>query len=255
MSAPSHDMVWALANARYLFFSRDRGATWALRSLPDGSIVDVSFISETVGWVESRDGPTAVTLWRTTDGAASWQVARTLSDLQSGEVLTGLTLVNGQRAFVTGIRAGQAPVVYRTADGGATWSRSAPVPASAGQAAVAGPVLVAGAELLVAVGSEVFRSLDGGTTWPQIGAGPNGTPIGALVTAMRWVSSPGRDGVATDDAGHTWQPWAMSYSQAAPVRPEIAFADASVGYATVRGSLQRTDDAGATWVMLATPGT
>ena len=35
----------------------------------------------------------------------------------------------------------------------------------------------------------------------------------------------------------------------------VVFGDASVGYATARGSIQRTTDGGATWAQLRTPGT
>ena len=33
------------------------------------------------------------------------------------------------------------------------------------------------------------------------------------------------------------------------------FGDASVGYATVRGAIQRTTDGGAHWITIKTPGT
>jgi len=49
--------------------------------------------------------------------------------------------------------------------------------------------------------------------------------------------------------------FAVSPSQAAPVAPQTTFGDSLVGYATVRGSIQRTVDGGAHWVMIKTPGT
>jgi hypothetical protein len=43
------------------------------------------------------------------------------------------------------------------------------------------------------------------------------------------------------------------YSQAAAIPPVVIFADPMVGYATVRGSIQRTGDGGAHWTLLRTP--
>ncbi len=37
--------------------------------------------------------------------------------------------------------------------------------------------------------------------------------------------------------------------------PFVVFGDAEVGYATVRGSIQRTVDGGAHWERIDTPGT
>jgi photosystem II stability/assembly factor-like uncharacterized protein len=55
--------------------------------------------------------------------------------------------------------------------------------------------------------------------------------------------------------GATWHAFTFDYSQAAPIAPEIVFGDPLVGYATVRGAIQRTVDGGAHWTQLKTPGT
>jgi photosystem II stability/assembly factor-like uncharacterized protein len=57
------------------------------------------------------------------------------------------------------------------------------------------------------------------------------------------------------NAGKTWHLYPSDYSQAAPVAPQIVFSDPLVGYATVRGSIQRTIDGGPHWTYLKTPGT
>jgi len=49
--------------------------------------------------------------------------------------------------------------------------------------------------------------------------------------------------------------YTTDYSQAAPIAPQIVFGDAMVGYATVRGEIQRTTDGGAHWTKIKTPGT
>ncbi|HTJ59582.1 MAG TPA: hypothetical protein VL333_00155, partial [Candidatus Saccharimonadales bacterium] len=59
----------------------------------------------------------------------------------------------------------------------------------------------------------------------------------------------------TTDGGATWHSFTTDYQQAAPVPPVITFGDAQVGYATVRGAIQRTIDGGAHWSAIRTPGT
>jgi photosystem II stability/assembly factor-like uncharacterized protein len=59
----------------------------------------------------------------------------------------------------------------------------------------------------------------------------------------------------TTDGGASWHAYTSDYSQAAPIAPEVVFGDANVGYATVRGEIQRTTDGGARWSKIKTPGT
>ena len=52
-----------------------------------------------------------------------------------------------------------------------------------------------------------------------------------------------------------WHTYATDYQQGAvPVSPNVVFASASVGYAAVRFSLQRTVDGGEHWTALRMPG-
>ena len=73
------------------------------------------------------------------------------------------------------------------------------------------------------------------------------------MTASRWIEliSPSQSSETTD-GGQSWHTLNTDYSQAAPVAPQIVFADANVGYATVRGEIQRTLDGSAHWEMIKT---
>jgi photosystem II stability/assembly factor-like uncharacterized protein len=59
----------------------------------------------------------------------------------------------------------------------------------------------------------------------------------------------------TTDGGATWHKYTTDYSQAAPITADFVFGHADFGYATVRGAIQRTMDAGAHWTTIKTPGT
>jgi photosystem II stability/assembly factor-like uncharacterized protein len=102
----------------------------------------------------------------------------------------------------------------------------------------------------------VFRSADGGATFTYVSTVPGSEGAFAYVTATRWLLiAPARSSMETTDGGASWHAYTTSYSQAAPIDPEVIFGDATVGYATVRAQIQRTSDGGADWATIKTPGT
>jgi photosystem II stability/assembly factor-like uncharacterized protein len=183
-----------------------------------------------------------------------------------------IRFADAQRGFIGAFDPNGSPLVYRTADGGRTWTASQRFGDPPGFTTRTGGGTTLGIGRVAAFGSTLlvtafptnpttgkvyaYRSTDGGATWTYTTTAPNGTQDLAFVTATRWlqISSPG-DSKETTDGGATWHAFATTYQQAAPVGPAVVFGDASVGYATARGSIQRTTDGGATWAQLRTPGT
>jgi photosystem II stability/assembly factor-like uncharacterized protein len=165
------------------------------------------------------------------------------------------------------------PVIYRTADGGRTWaaSRLADPPGfisrPAGFTLRPGVVRAFGAARLVeATGliedqqppqrRYVFASTDEGATWTYRVTAPDPDSQVVFLTATHWFQlSSGAVPKETTDGGVTWQAFTTDYKQAAPIAPSIVFGDAQIGYATVRGTIQRTVDGGAHWTSIRTPGT
>jgi photosystem II stability/assembly factor-like uncharacterized protein len=102
----------------------------------------------------------------------------------------------------------------------------------------------------------VYESDDGGASWNYSATRPLvGASIG-LATATHWLQliNPSQS-QETSDAGATWYPSSSDYSQAAPIPPDVVFGWPDVGYATVRGAIQRSVDGGQHWMVLHTPGT
>lgn len=274
ISTPSSNVVWVLVGGEILFRSIDRGESWDQRGLPPaGDPFMISFLSDREGWVTtigSTGGacPDNYGIWRTTDGGANYQQVE--SDGLTGNACTGaLTLVDPTLAFLSGGGNETDPFMYRTTDGGASWTALTPpsVAGAPGSALSLGAVEAFGTTLLMQVidwrntppQRAVYRSTDNGTTWSFAAAIPTGqvpASVG-LATATRWfVLGDGPSSAQeTTDAGATWHPYTTDYQQAAPVGPALYFADANVGYATVRGIIRRTLDGGAHWTQLATPGT
>lgn len=295
VSSPVAGVVWAFVGGSLLFRSRDGGATWEQRPLPSvgpGPNGGAAFGSDQDGLVLQVGSPATqcmaqgARMWRTSDAGATWmQVPEVRSNIgltasagiEVGQCKGPLSFVDAKRGFVGAVDRNSAPMIYRTTDGGVSWSPSQRLPDPAGFRTQVGFTLGVGAVhavgstlLLQASGSNlntagtastvqnfVFRSTDGGATWMPLAAVPSDVPVSvAFVTATRWLRliAPGQS-VETTDAGVSWHAYASDYGQAAPVPPVVVFADANVGYATVRGSIQRTVDGGAHWVPIRTPGT
>jgi photosystem II stability/assembly factor-like uncharacterized protein len=288
VSAPSSDVVWILVAATRLFRSIDRGATWEERFAwlgPCCSGREISFIDDREGWLASAGQPgtqctfQSVGIAQSVDAGATWDqffvpVPPSSTDptgLAGRQCKTGLVFADARRGFLSGGDPNAPPMVFRTVDGGRSWTASRPLPDPPGfTTRGAGFVLQAGrvhpfaATLLVAASASIdgrqttyaFRSVDGGASWTYVATFPEPGGAVAFVTASRWlqITMPGGS-KETTDSGATWHDFTTDYSQAAPIAPVIVFADALVGYATVRGGIQRTVDGGAHWTGLATPGT
>jgi photosystem II stability/assembly factor-like uncharacterized protein len=270
ISAPSGTVVWVLVAGSRLFRSSDRGETWVERSVPAGvRNAEVAFADDTNGLLLSVANPAtdcqsqALSIRKTAAGAASWPQAAA-GGIAVTRCKRGLASADATHAFFTASTPTDPVVIYRTADVGATWTASTPLPAAPGETAVFAlpgrPKAFGSVVLLDASGGQqskdVFRSTDGGATFAFASKVPTFEGTVAFVTATRWVQiAPPSSSMETTDGGVSWHAYTTDYSQAAPIAPDIVFGDASVGYATVRGAIQRTTDGGAHWTTIKTPGT
>ncbi len=276
LAAAGNGVVWMLVAVTHLFRSTDRGETWTERAPPPLSAnVEIAFVSDTDGWAAQIGSPAtqcqsqSVAIWHTTDGALTWQRLDG-SGIADAQCKTGLAFVDAQHGFLSAYDPNSAPVIYRTADGGKTWAASSRLPdppgfttAPGGFTLRPGPVADFGSALFVyAVGQSngtektyVFRSSDGAASWTYASTAPDDHEAVTFVTPARWLQIAPPQPEETTDNGASWHAFATDYMQAAPISPQIVFADADTGYATVRGDLTRTTDGGAHWTALKTPGT
>lgn len=280
VSTPFASVVWALMENQYLYRSTDRGKTWHQRPLPPSDVFpqpEISFVSDTEGWLTTGGVPETqcngemVAIWHTTDAGATWRLLGS-TGIRYSQCKGQLSFVDANRGFIEGSDPNHAPVIYHTSDGGQTWVASKPLPDPPGFKTQGGitlqPGLVRsfGSTLLVPATGQlasgngaqyVFRSTDGGATWSYL-AGTRAYGTIALVTASRWIQLlPPGGARETTDAGASWHPYPSDYTQAAPIAPQLVFADSRVGYATVRGSIVITLDGGLhwDWTAIKSPGT
>jgi photosystem II stability/assembly factor-like uncharacterized protein len=278
VSAPSAEVVWSLFAGYDLLRSTDGGNMWVRRPLPPvaggGGIPEMSFVSAQEGWwakagvPETQCNGQGVQIWHTTNGAATWSQVGT-KGLGYEYCKQGLSFVDATHGFLAAWDPNHSPTIYRTIDGGGTWS-GATLPDPPGFVTQAGGVSLRaglvkgfGGTLLVAAswGGErneyVFRSTDGGASWTYVATISNRPGGLAFVTASRWLKI-GNDSSAfeTTDAGKTWHSFATDYSDAVSASREpsvFVFVDELVGYGTFHGAVRRTVDGGSHWITLKTP--
>ncbi|MDQ2950818.1 MAG: hypothetical protein M3R54_00990 [Chloroflexota bacterium] len=276
IAAAGNGVVWALVANSRLFRSADRGDTWFERTVPSNVPVNsIAFVNDREGWILAASSAGAqcqvqsVVIYRTSDGAATWQRIDPQGIADSG-CKESLAFNDATHGYLSAWDQNSAPRVFRTTDGGTTWNGAAPLADPPGFTTGVGVALrAAGVADFVSVtlvttlgiqgGREVdyiYRSSDRGTSWAYVTAAPLAGLAPVMITPQRWLQiSPPATAQETTNGGVSWHPFVTDYSQAAPVAPQIVFGDAVTGYATARGSIQRTTDGGAHWTSLRTPGT
>lgn len=276
LSAPSRDVVWALVADQALFLSTDHGTTWQKRSLPAqvGLPPSISFVNDREGWLLSASSPETqceaqlAELWHTTDGAQTWKdLGERIDKTQCKD---GIWFLDSRHGFVTASDTNQRPTVYRTEDGGETWAFST-VPdnplfttASGGFTLHVNWIKSFGQTIyLEASGSQddaswhdrdfIYTSSDGGATWQWKQKLASRDTV--MVTESRWLQfTP--DIMESVNGGQAFGLYQTDFTPLSPVLggTRVTFADATVGYATGRGSMERTVDGGAHWKIVPTPG-
>ncbi|HEY7177109.1 MAG TPA: hypothetical protein VH442_19515, partial [Micromonosporaceae bacterium] len=169
-------------------------------------------------------------MYKSTDAGATWTHMGLDETGRIGKILIDPTNADVVYACALGRTTGpqQERGVYRTSDGGKTWTRALFADPNTGCSGLAmdatNPnVLLAGmwqvemhtwAEMSGGPGSAVYKSTDGGATWKKLASGLPKSPVGKIDVAI------------------------------APSNPQRAYA---LIQTADQGSLWRSEDAGATW--------
>lgn len=287
-AAPSASTVVASDGTGNLHRSADGGLTWALAFVSPGPSIGF-FSTAAPAFVDAQTGYFgfgAGYVIRTTDGGATWQQiscgsGATVSafdrfangDLvavgEGGRVLTReagaprwrlratLGTSNLEAVQVLGaqevVAVDQTGRVFRSADGGATWSPFASSPPALSAAdlhfssALDGWVVGQGFS-----GAALFHTVDGGATWTPV---PDfqGTYVAVdFVGANGWALAVYGTLWRTTDGGASWSEHELPGNALALY--DVDFWSGAVGYAVGgSGYAARTDDGGASWQLLPTP--
>lgn len=143
---------------------------------------------------------------------------------------------------------GEAGKLFRSLDGGITWSNSL-----VGTQTLRSVYAQGSNVLTVGDGGIYHRSSDGGTSWASSTLN-GGATMRAMVfqgATQGWVAGNGGTILHTSDGGSAW---VSQISGTTSTLYALAFSDALTGYAAGEGGvILKTVDGGATWVPLAGP--
>lgn len=276
--APSTNVVWALMDYQALFVSQDQGRSWEMRTLPmpfGGVRPVISFITNREGWLLRPGVPAtqceeaSADLWHTTDGAMTWQQLKVTS-IDKGQCKDGIWFVDAKHGFIAAHDPNHPPTIYRTSDGGNSWTPAVlPDPpdfkSSAGGFELAAVWIKAfGSTLYLEAFDDqsdpatshqyLFTSADG-AAWAWKQKVPPRAPVMVTETRLLLLTGPGTPMESTN-GGQQWHPYTtdLILDSLDFGGTTVVFADSQVGYETGSGALQRTTDGGAHWVRIATPG-
>ena len=217
----------------------DDGARPRLAPGQPANLVRINMLDANLGWAVGHpaNDPSEY-LFRTSDGGQTWVDVSPPIPAGTPWAATASFLDNSY-AWVTFADPAAPPltnapaVVWRTADGGQTWTASQPLNLSDAEYSAPSDLLFADTQrgwLLTHVGAGMnhdyvmlFVTSDGGQTWERIAdplsTAPTGLPmscgktgLGFLTPDLGWVTgdchgvAPGVYFHATTDAGRSWQP-------------------------------------------------
>ncbi|MCA3214769.1 MAG: hypothetical protein ING39_05035, partial [Burkholderiales bacterium] len=194
--------VTLLERGGYVGRSGDGGATWQGFGQPARTL---SMLDADRAFATLQVGGTASVL-RTDDGGQSW----TEVGNQTGDLLTGIAMVNNGVGVLIGTRSGQ-PQVFHTTNGAALWEPVPGLPSGFWPSSVRAlsPAPLADASTaVILVGSNdgrILRTVNGGTSWLTLSPG-----IGGVVRQIARIDASTAIAAADDglwrstDAGLNW---------------------------------------------------
>jgi photosystem II stability/assembly factor-like uncharacterized protein len=274
---------WALT-ATGLLLTSDFGATWRAgavpRPSPVGGVLGIGFADAGHGWLATLDSAnaqaTTFDVWRTSDGAQTWQRTALAEGANRSETMgrVELAILDAGHLFLIvegGMPDGYVSDLYETGDGGVTWSASRTTgPGLVGDLAFAdgvSGVLAGGAD-----GTRLYRTGDAGRSWHALTVTLPPDAAGRVLRVDRptfWtagdgalLAGSGTEAGLTDatvmrtaDGGASWSPVAGFRLSSAEQDPRVALVGPEDWLAMPGPSTRLwTGDSGRTWSRGASVG-
>ncbi|WP_282786461.1 T9SS type A sorting domain-containing protein [Flavobacterium croceum] len=259
----------AFAAKAQSWVSQATGFDTASRGLTQIQIVDANTV-----WGLAFDGATTTNIvqefTRTTDGGSNWTPG-TIDVGDTNKEINSISAVNGQTAWVSAlVGADGNGVIYKTSNGGATWTQQNASGYSTTGSSFLNGVYFFNANNGVAYGDpvgtefEVYTTSNGGTTWtpvlvaniPNPASGEYGyNAIPTVAGGVLWFTTNKGKLYKTTDMGITWTKLNTPLTDfgATAVNGKVFFSDANNGYilgtsdSGTTYKLYKTTNGGTTW--------
>lgn len=216
-SFPEASKAYFSTNAGILYRSSDLGTTMdPLYSNTNFQFNDVSTVGKDSIWVVGYNSSAASTLrtskiFRSVNNGVSFQEMGAFPVGATSPNLTKLAFPSRTVGYAAGTRGG----VFRTSDGGMTWTNISPFP-SLNATMTYKEVFALNENTVFVTGNGfprkvVYRSVDGGATWTNITSNIDALGVGNLNGILMhdvnngYVVSPGGVLLVTNNGGTSWQ--------------------------------------------------
>jgi photosystem II stability/assembly factor-like uncharacterized protein len=257
-----------------LYRTGDGGLTWTVYPVPFGG-GEMAFLDEDSGWMMAYLGIAAgsmgVSIYRTNDGGATWtqtytndpNLANAGDSLPLGGIKNDLVPLDTGTAWVGGVvYAPETFYLYKTIDGGATWSPQT-IPAAPGMQNTDisidnGPIFVSPNDGILPIRfmgetqrTGFYATRDGGVNWEFVTFMPGAGEVD-FVSPSDGFFWTGEQFFITADGAQTW----TNINSDAPFADSFAgmdFVNTRTGWVwaynvTGPNDLYKTVDGGATWI-------
>jgi len=235
---------WGVGSQGIIRHTTDGGATVTFQTIPNPANTQqnaVDFVDNTHGWIVGRGINNFVRIWSTTDGGATWNLQLDGLAIGVGGDLTDVSFVDRNHGWAVG--GGVNSFIFKTIDGGATWTSSFfdQVGAEAAGSSIHFQDLNNG-------WTTKKRTTDGGVTWttmpPAVAGGFDFATSDIDCVDLQNCWRVGNVGVErTADGGLSW----TQVLTGAGGLANIDFVDVNNGWAVGAKGILHTNDGGITW--------
>ncbi|MFM1944394.1 MAG: hypothetical protein RI897_3376 [Verrucomicrobiota bacterium] len=226
--------------AGVVYTSSDAGANW-IHGTPGvrQSWTDGSFVSTQVGWIVGDQG----SIYKTTDSGLSWVQQSLPDNFTSG--FHSVQFLDEQTGWVIGATGR----IYATTDGGTTWTRQ-----TSGSTRTLRSVFFLNPQVGWVVGDSgtLLHTVNGGQDWsPQVSGVTTGLrAVQFLDENTGWVVGLSSTVLHTSNGG---QDWVQPDNSPTGNLNALHFLDDQTGWAVGVGTIYRTTNGGADWMLTLFP--